>query len=178
MNLETIDSSRGIVLTQVQGVSCLNLNSLVRSVNDIRIQEVLIKNIKNYQSLNINNLCSLCIKLNLDYYTDGYILLQHIIQLIKQINPFICLHYDGVENFFEIDCNMYNKLFHITDNKIQIVKCLRDVFLLLGFTNKQIISSILTYKQDIVSYLPQDLINKFYIKQNNEIFLNKLRSLL
>lgn len=158
MKLITVDSSRGPVIIEAE-IAILNLNALVRRDYEISKLIPALSKLVNYQEVNFNNLASLCAKLKIKYGSKRCIeILKNVIQAVKQVNPSIKIVQKGLVNCFEEDIRPFKKLSLVEDDKVKVVKYVKDAIKLLGFVDAQILSFVKDYP-NYLDKLPQDCIS-------------------
>ena len=165
MKLITIDSSRGSIIVEGE-TPMLNLNALIRRDFDRDKLLVALDCLNKYSEINLNNLASLCAKLNIEYAGDKCLdLLNKIVSLIKEINPNIRIVQKGLVNYFETDLEPFDIISCVEEDKVKVIKYIKDAIKLLGFIDAQILWLV----KDIKNYeekIPSDLIRHVPLKKN------------
>ena len=183
MKLNIIDSSRGLIFTEQDNCLNINLNSLIRKNYDFtKIGNFLRTKLKDVKEVSISNFASLCYKLHIKYNSQEAIqLLTNIIKAIKQVNGEIIIKECGSKLYNEIGINPFEiqDLLYIESERISMIKPVRDMFTIIGFTNQQVIQCINNHKEKILNYFPKDIIEKIpYKNVQTENFLIKLKEQL
>lgn len=159
IKLEIIDSSKGDLFFVRDSITCINLNSYIKTANNIKLREVDKSFITNLNELNLCNFSTLCYKLDINYTTfDCLELLHKIIDMLRLYNSNIKLFPHKVDNYMETDCKPLSSLICM-DTNLKVNKILRDSLVLIGFTESQIINLYENFK-NVEKLLPDDILQK------------------
>ena len=164
--INIIDSSKSNISELKDDLVIINLNAAISKYDNYdKIIEV-VKNNPNINKVNLCNLASLCIKLDINYSDyETLNLINNIISIIKKLNPNIKVLQENIDNHFETDCQPIKCMVH-KDNINGIIfinSTIKKYLNSFGFTDSQF-EQIFTNKIVLPDLLPIDIINKLPLK--------------